>query len=888
MGVNMKRKQKDCYEDGITLETNLIAAKYLNPRMIQIIQLLFMIMSLYGTIFSMLSGLEIKVDTGTIYMFIFVSIGVSLLTSFAVKYGLIIHISLFGLYLYAGYSLWDRFKNGFWHLENIYIKHINDYYNSSISLYIVDKYEPIHVLTLFFIFFVIFLSFIICQAILGRLPIFIMFLTTLTLIVLPIAVGKIPDTLPFVAYIVSLFGILGLNSGLNLGKKHFFKVKIPRGKEYLRNKVLQYGIGLKTGLLLSMSMILLFAILPFIFTAKFYTDQVKVPVLKENMQKRVMEYDASAFTDFFSQGYFSNISLFPSAQSTGGLSKGELGRVASVKYTNRTALRVTVTGEREGIYLKGFAGSVYDGNSWEDFDKEALDTYKELTSIYSDRLVPSNLGSKLMDILYANKDSMGKLDDIFQMDSIYQNIKIKNIDAGSKAVYIPYFSSIPNSTEYDNSNESYVKTNNKIKESQFSFYNMDNNVISVDWEQAFADSLSYWQREAFGDSKLEAVFNDLYEYFHYEYMNREFAYNYYLQIPEKGMERLKSELGDFSYELYKRKFDEQALLKVISYVRELVQKDTVYSLSPGVLPKGKDFVDYFLFENRKGYCTHYASSGAIIFRMLGIPARYVEGFVIKDTDFSRGKKIGSASVQYRKGSEYGIKNKDIYDLKIKDANAHAWVEIYKDGFGWVPVEMTPGYSQLDDTLTEGVAAEKDINIPTIAPTQMPTMGAEREEDEIGKRVNNTSDQEDSMEKINNLLDKMVVVMIGILCICIIPVLASVVIRRRRIKIAALKNASGKAIFYYVHLKRIMKHFRIETENRDYMEINQQITEEFEDITEVELVSYLELINKAKFSNKLISQSELKRTQDFYNRVLRYLYLNKPWYKKLYYKYIQIF
>ncbi len=885
----MKRIRKDCYEDGITLKTDLVTAKNLSPLLTQITQLLFMILSVYGTIFSLLSGLEIRVDGGTIYMFMFLSIGVYFLISSAKRFGVIIHISLLGLYLYAGYHLWDRIKNGFWHLENIYIRHINEYYNSSIGFFIVDKYESIHVLTLFFIFLVIILAFVICQAILGRLPILIMFLVTLAIILLPIAVGKIPDTLPFAAFIVSLFGVLGLNSGLNVGKKHILKdKKTTKGKDFFLNKALQYGIGLKSGLLLSIMMVLLFILLPLLFTPKFYTDQINVPVLKENMQKRVMEYDTSAIADFFSQGYFADVTLFPSKQSTGGLSKGKLGRVDSVKYTNRTALKVTVTGDRDGIYLKGFAGSVYDGNSWEDFDKATQNTYNDMTFLYKGRLVPNNLGSKMMDILYADNDSMDRFNEIFQMDYSYQNIEINNIGASSKAVYIPYFSSLPNQNEYDTSNESYVKTNNKVKQSQFSYYNVNNNILNVDWEQAYAKSINDWQRGVFVNSELQIVLDDLIEYYHYELANREFAYKYYLQLPEEGMDRIKDAISGFSYENFKKTYNEKALSKVVSFVRGIVQKDTVYSLSPGVLPEGKDFVDYFLFENHKGYCTHYASSGAIIFRMLGIPARYVEGYVIKDTDYSDGKKLGSTGVQYRKGSESGIKDKNIYELKIKDANAHAWVEIYKDGFGWVPVEMTPGYSQLDDSLTEGIAIEDNIIKPTIAPTQTPTMGAEREEDEIGKRVDNSKTQENSIEKINKLLNKLVVVMIGLICICITPIIISMIIRKRRIKKVAVKDASGKAIYYYLHLRRILKYLHISSDIDDFKEISQRMAETFEYISEEEFGNYMELIKKAKFSNHLISRNELKLTQDFYYMVVNYLYMNKPWYKKLYYKYIQVF
>ena len=79
----------------------------------------------------------------------------------------------------------------------------------------------------------------------------------------------------------------------------------------------------------------------------------------------------------------------------------------------------------------------------------------------------------------------------------------------------------------------------------------------------------------------------------------------------------------------------------------------------------EDFVAHFLEEGR-GYCVHFATAGALLLRMQGIPARYVSGYVA-DLD-ARGQGI------------------------VLDRDAHAWVEIYLDGYGWYPVEMTPGYS----------------------------------------------------------------------------------------------------------------------------------------------------------------------------------------------------
>jgi hypothetical protein len=99
-----------------------------------------------------------------------------------------------------------------------------------------------------------------------------------------------------------------------------------------------------------------------------------------------------------------------------------------------------------------------------------------------------------------------------------------------------------------------------------------------------------------------------------------------------------------------------------------VQSENVYTLSPGAMPEDRDFVEYFLTENHKGYCVHFATAVAALLRSAGIPARYVEGFVVSPDD---------------------PKAKDGF-TELTDNRAHAWAEIYVNGEGWIPVESTPG------------------------------------------------------------------------------------------------------------------------------------------------------------------------------------------------------
>jgi hypothetical protein len=122
-------------------------------------------------------------------------------------------------------------------------------------------------------------------------------------------------------------------------------------------------------------------------------------------------------------------------------------------------------------------------------------------------------------------------------------------------------------------------------------------------------------------------------------------------------------------------------------VAEYLDQNYTYSWNLDDITDGTDPVQYFLETGKKGYCMHFAAAGTLMLRKLGIPARYAAGYVVKADAFTLDEN----------GS---------YTAKVLDRNAHAWTEIYLDNYGWVPIEMTPGFSEEDAGLpTDKAAAE---------------------------------------------------------------------------------------------------------------------------------------------------------------------------------------
>ena len=112
-----------------------------------------------------------------------------------------------------------------------------------------------------------------------------------------------------------------------------------------------------------------------------------------------------------------------------------------------------------------------------------------------------------------------------------------------------------------------------------------------------------------------------------------------------------------------------------------------YTLTPVVPPADLDFVEHFL-QAREGYCVYFATAMAMMARTQGLPSRYVEGFL---------------SPAPTSGDSYSITGK----------MAHAWVEIYFDGIGWVLFDPTPTPDPNAPVITPSITPP--VEEPSISP-----------------------------------------------------------------------------------------------------------------------------------------------------------------------------
>lgn len=126
-------------------------------------------------------------------------------------------------------------------------------------------------------------------------------------------------------------------------------------------------------------------------------------------------------------------------------------------------------------------------------------------------------------------------------------------------------------------------------------------------------------------------------------------------------------------------------LDKVSSIKEHLINNYPYSLEINKSSAYDDFVDDFLFEEKRGYCTYFSSALAIMSRINAIPSRYVEGYIVSPSSYDGEKYL------------------------VTEDNAHAWTEVFIEGSGWIVVDSTPIYN-FDEEEMEVVRLERGLSI----------------------------------------------------------------------------------------------------------------------------------------------------------------------------------
>lgn len=323
---------------------------------------------------------------------------------------------------------------------------------------------------------------------------------------------------------------------------------------------------------------------------------------------------------------------------------GDLNKLTDVETSDEAVLEVIMEYPTP-LYLKGYIGVDYKENGWEDLDEEVA--YRNHGLFYWLEEESFDVSHQLS---YVNLLTQAIEEDTYEM-TVY------NIKESAELLFYPYelaspIEEVKESLKYRDTN----KYSASFSGERLYTYDIMPNLIRKYPRMA---NILYKQ----SSSEVEA-----YEKSEQHY--KEFVYENYTEIPEPVAllftNHLKEKLKNFE--------DGITYEQAISEVKSFLKETTNYNEKVTSPEENVDVLVDFLENKKEGFAPHYATTATLLFRFLGIPSRYVEGYLITPKD---------------------VRDVEPYEkIVLPNSNAHAWTEIYIDRLGWIPIEVTPPYEKV--------------------------------------------------------------------------------------------------------------------------------------------------------------------------------------------------
>lgn len=484
------------------------------------------------------------------------------------------------------------------------------------------------------------------------------------------------------------------------------------------------------------------------------------------------------------------------------LPKGNLAKAQGLLDGENETLRLAMETAQE-CYLKGFVGADYDGIMWKNLPMEAYQgEYEGLLKW---------LETKDFSVLrqFAQYNELTETAQGTDTGSV--RIDVENTGAYRKFVYLPATAENWEGGGSKERKDWQVRSNRFFGTRNYSFQAVSG-VVSAD-----GVSTASWMQNPSG--KAEKDYLDAESVYH------SFAKEYYMDVDDDR----KAELEELFFpEEKERDFNE-----VTAQIRRVLRQETRYVKTPPAVPSGKDFVDWFLNESHRGNAIHYASVAVLAYRTAGYPARYVEGY-------------------HYAGEETAV--------VLTNQNAHAWVEVYVPGVGWMPVEVVPGmYTEMyTNQIVEGEPAFQ--------------VNADSTEDglEIEGGQSDDDGREETPEQDVLSIHRILSMVMLSLYLCLILYLAleaQRIIRRMYRRRAMRKEEDSMFVDWYAkEMGRMLLTGKVRGNYNHPLELSGQVEEKIDGISADEYIRAVGLLQKVRFGGKKLKPHELHTLECFLKRL----------------------
>lgn len=499
------------------------------------------------------------------------------------------------------------------------------------------------------------------------------------------------------------------------------------------------------------------------------------------------------------------------------LPEGGFTSYKEVTGTAKPALTVTME-QPEELYLRGFTGSVLEGDNWKPLETALLAENRDL-------LYWLNLNA--FDPNTQFEASAGRT------KTLKNTVTVQNTGACSRYLYVPFGLCSADFLEPENLNNDGVPGNGRRT---YSF-----TTISGGSEE-IARILEHLQT-----SDDPAVL----QYRKAESAYREFVHSAYLQIPEDA----KTLLGEQWDNIASRYGSIQTL------TLDQAQECALLFLGRCFPETGIPEDMALPLDSARGTSYQYATVAALTLRYYGIPARYAEGYVITE----------EMTAQAQPGEP----------IRVDGSCTRGWVEVYQDGIGWIPMELTPGIGEIlreapDDSL---FGSEEDPD-------------SENENAEDDKETPDKMTEQE-MPEGGTVVSILRELLWGFLKYLLLPILLLLLLWLRRKYLLQQKerkfNAENKndaVAWFFADTAMLLEKLSLDRGSGSMRALCAPAETRFGGEYASRLRKMIDLNDRAIFSSRALEESHRQSAAQFRAETLRLLKTEVKWYRRLWMQWIR--
>ena len=500
------------------------------------------------------------------------------------------------------------------------------------------------------------------------------------------------------------------------------------------------------------------------------------------------------------------------------LPEGDFSGYQKKEQKAQQALAVTMENPQQ-MYLRGFTGAVFTGDTWEALDTQALVKNKEL--LYWLNLNAFNQNAQF--------DAAAAYAGLQQ-----SAVTVQNIGACSYYRYVPFSIGKGAWTDAENLNIDGV-----YGDGERSYVYS----VTAGTSGEIMEVLTHLQT-----SEDPAVL----QYRKAESGYRQFINHYYLQVPTDVKELLQEQWNGISA-MYG---------SANNLTLQQAQECTLIFLSRCFPEEGTPEDMELPLKMAEGTTFQYATVAAMTLRYFGIPARYAEGYVISQ---EMAEKFDSGET-----------------MTVDSSCAKAWVEVYQDGIGWIPMDLTPGIGEiLEDPESNDPNKNDSSNKDT-------TEKKDEEEEEEPQEEDQPEPLGGSMVMVilKTILWGLLIALAVLLVVFLILWIRRKILLGKKEKKFQSEDVSDGIAWIYADTALLLEKLGFNRGNGSMRDLVKPLEEKYDAEFAAQFNTATDLNDYAMFSSHPMEEEYRKAVWCFHSHVLRELKSELKWYKRIWLKWVR--